>query len=75
MTARAKDRKAQRKRARASSFAIVDKPQVAGGANLHPPGVFLVCRCFCFFSGVTFVLFRFRLFAFTEPAALRLIVL
>ena len=42
--------------------------------NLYPPG-FWFADVMSFFSGVTFVLFRFRLYSFSEAAALSSIVL
>ena len=67
------DRIGQSKRVRGGSLAIVDGPQL-NGANLYPPGVWFADATS---SGVTlvFVLLRFRLYAFTEAAVLRSIVL
>ena len=74
MTGSAKERIAQSKRARAGSLAIVDYPNVALTCILH---VRFADRCHVVFLWcyVCFVLFRFLIFAFTETAALRSIVL
>ena len=71
MTGRTKERKAQSKRARAGSLTLVDY-LATSGANSYPPGG---CRGVFLWCYVCFVLFRFRLFAFTEAVALRLILL
>ena len=55
------ERIAQSKRARASLLAIVDEPHVAQ-TYIHRADVVLS------FSGVTFILFCFRLFTFIEAA-------
>ena len=55
---------AQSKRVRAGSLAIVDLPQVARTFILRADVMLS-------FSGVTYVLFCFRIFASTEAAALR----
>ena len=71
VTGRTKERVAQSKRARVGSLAIVLS---TSGANLYPPGIWfadVILSC----SGVTFVLFRFRLCTFIEAAALRSIIL
>ena len=58
-------------------FARHNSKLASSGAILYPPGVFWVCRCrvVSLWRSVCFVLFRFRLFAFTEAAVLRSIVL
>ena len=70
VTGKTKERIAQSKRPRAGSLAIVDKPPVARFCILRAFGLQMSClslvlRLFCLF----------RLFAFTEAATLRPIVL
>ena len=65
-----KERIAHSKRARAGSLAIIEQPQQVARTCILQTDVMLS------FSGVTLICFAsFRLFAFTEAAALRSIVL
>ena len=78
VTGRTKERITQSKRARVGSLAIVDEPEVV---RTCIPRAFFVClpMSYCLFWRYTlflsFVLFRFRLLACFESAALQPIVL
>ena len=73
VTGRSKERIAQSKRTRAGSLATNDQSQVARFCILQAFGMQMTCRLPLTLR--LFFMFRVRLFAFTEAAALRSIVL